>query len=392
MKSEGEAMGSRWAVKTRRIARGRWNALITCGAVLLFILGSKNGFNQDAQTLRDAAAKHDLLMGSAAHSKPLGAEPIYGATLAREYSVLEPESELKFDPIHLQPSTYNFEGPDKLVAFAQAHSMKVRGHTLVWHEQVPVWVLYPKVPWTPAALGKVLQDHIATVMGHYKGRIYAWDVVNEAFNDDGSMRSTVWYDKPGIGYAGQGTKTIEQALRWAHQADPSAKLFVNEYGAEVLNKKSDAIYAMAEDFVKRGVPLSGIGMQLHISPDFDQPENLASLRQNIRRLAALGLEVQFTELDVRLPSASGFNLGAQADTYKDLLGICLAEPACTLFQTWGFSDRHSWIPDYFKGFGWALPFDDNYQKKRAYAAMLKKLDSRGHAGPRPPVRAGNRSQ
>jgi len=357
------------------------------------LLLSSIGFAQSSdQTLRGAAAKHDLLMGAAAYSTRLDEEPIYAETLAREYSVLEPESELKFDPIHLQPSTYNFDGPDKLVAFALAHSMKVRGHTLVWHEQVPVWVLYPKTPWTPAALGQVLHDHIATVMGRYKGKIYAWDVVNEAFNDDGSMRSTVWYDKPGIGYAGEGTKTIEQALRWAHEADPQAKLFVNDYGAEILNRKSDAIYAMAKDFVARGVPLSGIGMQLHISPDFDDLENLASLRQNIRRLAALGLEVQFTELDVKLPNPSGFNLGAQADTYKDLLGICLTQPACTLFQTWGFTDRHSWIPAYSKGYGWALPFDENYQKKPAYNAMLKKLHAGGHTGPRPPARPASQSR
>jgi endo-1,4-beta-xylanase len=148
--------------------------------------------------------------------------------------------------------------------------MKVRGHNLLWYNQLPDWVASPAQPWTPATLNKVLEDHIANVVGQHKGKVYAWDVVNEPFNDDGSLRSYVWCNKPGIGFAGQGTRTIEQALRWAHAADPNAKLLVNEYGAETLNAKSNAVYAMAKDFVKRGVPLSGIGLQLHIIPGFDQ--------------------------------------------------------------------------------------------------------------------------
>ncbi|MFZ0746853.1 MAG: endo-1,4-beta-xylanase [Terracidiphilus sp.] len=328
-----------------------------------------------SQTLRGAAEKHHLLMGAAADSNSLS-EPLYAATLSTAYSQLEPENEMKFGPIHPEPGTYNFAGPDKLVAFAEAHSMKVRGHNLVWHEQVPNWFISPPVPWTPATLNQVLADHIATVVGHYKGKVYAWDVVNEPFNDDGTLRSTIWYNSPGIGFAGQGTRTIEQALRWAHAADPSAKLFVNEYGAEVINRKSDAVYAMAEDFVKRGVPLSGIGLQLHINTAFDQPDNLHSLTRNLRRLAALGLEVQFTEVDVELPNGSAASLAAEANTYKDLLGVCLRQPACTAFQTWGFTDKHSWIPEFHPGKGWALPFDQNYEKKPAYYAMLKELGSR----------------
>ena len=190
---------------------------------------------------------------------------------------------------------------------------------------------------------------------------------------DGSLRSSVWYDKPGIGFAGEGTKYIEQALIWAHAADPDAKLFVNEYGAETLNPKSDAVYAMARDFLSRGVPLNRIGLQLHVKSDFN---SFDSLRQNIHRLANLGLEVQFTEVDVKLPERSDISLRAEAEIYKDLLDACLAEPACTLFQTWGFTDRYSWIPQTFPGNGWALPFDENYQKKPAYDAMLKKLQSR----------------
>jgi len=336
------------------------------------------------QTLREAAQRHNLLIGTAADSRSL-AEPLYASTLANEYSLLEPENEMKFEPIHPKPGTYNFAGPDALVAFAEAHQMKVRGHNLVWQSQVPIWVISPQVPWTPATLNRMLADHIANVVGHYKGKVYAWDVVNEPFNDDGTMRSNVWYDKPGIGFAGKGTKTIEQALNWAHAADPAAKLFVNEYGAEMMNKKSDAVYAMAKDFVKRGVPLAGIGLQLHEGLSIDSPDALDSLSRNVRRLAALGLEVQFTEVDIRLPDDSAFNLAAQADAYKDLLKVCLREPACTAFQTWGFTDKHSWVPAVYHHEGWALPFDQNYGKKPAYTAMLKELKSQGDGRARPPA-------
>jgi endo-1,4-beta-xylanase len=336
------------------------------------------------QTLRDAAAKHHLLMGSAVDSRFLS-DPMYAPILASEYSQLEPENEMKFGPIHPAPDRYAFAGPDKLVEFAQAHGMKVRGHTLVWQSQVADWVTDPKTPWTPEALNKVLADHIATVVGRYRGKVYAWDVVNEPFNDDGSMRNSVWYNGPGIGFAGKGTKLIEQALVWAHAADPQAKLFVNEYGAEMLNRKSNALYAMAKDFVKRGIPLNGIGFQLHVGNSFDSFDALSSFRANIKRFAALGLEVQFTEVDVKENNAGKDNMSDQADTYKSLLSECLRQPACTAFQTWGFTDKHSWIPGENSGYGWALPFDDNYKKKRAYDAMMKKLKSKAHAGPRPPA-------
>jgi len=324
------------------------------------------------ETLRAKAQARDLIVGTAVDSHFLS-EPLYKSTLSREYSELEAENEMKFEPIHPAPTTYNYSGPDVLVAFAQTNSMKVRGHNLVSHGQVPDWVSSPLTPWTPSSLSAVLSSHIANVVGHYKGKIYAWDVVNEPFNFDGTIRSTIWSDSPGIGFAGQGTKTIEQALLWAHAADPAAKLFVNETGAETINPKSDAVYAMAQDFVNRGVPLTGIGLQLHVETSFDSTSTLESLSQNIQRLGALGLEVHFTEVDVRLQDGSATSLAAQAKSYQDLLKVCLAQTACKVFQTWGFTDMHSWIPEFYPGFGWALPFDETYAKKPAYDSLLKTL-------------------
>jgi endo-1,4-beta-xylanase len=311
-------------------------------------------------------------MGTAADSGYLSETP-YASTLSAEYTQLEPENEMKFGPIHPEPTTYDYSGPDTLVDYALRNNIKVRGATLVWHSQLPDWVTSPTTPWTTTTLSAVLADHIANVVGHYKGQVYAWDVVNEPFNDDGSIRSTIWYDSPGIGFAGQGTKSIEQALQWAHTADPAAILFVNDYGAEVGNAKSDAMYAMAQDFKSRGVPLGGVGLEFHIDPSFDNSDNLTSLGNNIQRFGALGLVVHISELDVRLPDDSASSLTAQASTYKDILNVCLQQTACTAFQTWGFTDKHSWIPSFFPGYGWALPFDENYQKKPAYNALLTTL-------------------
>jgi endo-1,4-beta-xylanase len=326
-----------------------------------------------AGTLRQAAESRHILIGSAAASKYLG-EADYSAILGSEFSQLQAENEMKFGPIHPRPDTdpnpYDFKGGDALVAFAQSHNMLVRGHTLVWHNQVSKWVTEGK--YSAPQLATILQGHIHTVMTHYAAKVYAWDVVNEAFNDDGSMRHTLWYDQPGIG-TGAGTKYIEQAFRWAHEADPGAKLFYNDYDAEEINKKSDAIYAMAEDFKKRGVPLDGVGFQAHVSLKFDDPAKLASFAKNMERFAKLGLEIHLTEIDVRLTDASPASLAEQAKLYGEITTLCVQQPACKLLQTWGFTDKHSWIPGFYKGQGWALLWDEKYKGKLAFEAVRDAL-------------------
>jgi endo-1,4-beta-xylanase len=320
-------------------------------------------------TLRQVGAAHNVIIGAAAASPHLS-DPDYAAILGSEFSQLQSENEMKFGSIHPRPNTdpkpYSFTGGDALVAFAESHNMLVRGHTLLWHNNVPHWLT--SGGYTPAQMASILQDHINTVLHHYASKIYAWDVVNEAFNDNGTMRSTLWYDQPGIG-AGSGTGYIEQALRWARAADPNAKLFYNDYDAEEINAKSDAIYAMAQDFKKRGVPLDGIGFQTHVILKFDEPKKLASYAKNLERFAKLGLDLHITELDVRLTDSTPASLQAQAHLYGEITRLCLQQPSCKLIQTWGFTDKYSWIPGFFKGYGWALLWDDNYRKKPAYAAV-----------------------
>jgi len=324
-------------------------------------------------TLRQAGAVHDITIGAAAATAFL-ADANYTAILGSEFSQLQAENQMKFGVIHPRPDSdpnpYDFKGGDTLVAFAASHNMKVRGHTLVWHNNVPKWV--SEGQFSSSQLAEILHNHIHTVVTHYAGKVYAWDVVNEAFNDDGTMRHTIWYDQPGIG-AGIGTKYVEQALRWAREADPNAKLFYNDYDAEEINKKSDAIYAMAQDFKKRGVPLDGVGFQTHVTLKFDDPAKLASYAKNLERFAKLGLELHMTELDIRMSDGGSVSLAAQAKLYGEITALCVQQPACKVLQTWGFTDKYSWIPRFYKGMGWALLWDENYQKKPAYEAVRDAL-------------------
>src|SRR5512133_3735883 len=243
------------------------------------------------QPLRDLAEQRGIRIGAAVNPARL-TEAAYAETLAREFNQAEPENAMKFGPIHPGASSYNFGPADAVVEFAWWHKMAVRGHTLVWHRQNPQWITQLTAP----QLAETLQEHIRNVVGRFAGKVYAWDVVNEAFNDAGTMRSSVWYDQPGVGLSG--TAYIEQAFRSARGADPKALLFYNDYGAEPMNAKADAIYEMAKDFKDRGVPIDGVGMQMHFTT---KAPVMDSVEANIRRLAELGLEVQITELDVRLP-------------------------------------------------------------------------------------------
>jgi len=283
----------------------------------------KNGAQPTDETLRQAGSAGNVIVGAAADPRHLD-ETEYASTLAAQFAQLEPENQMKFAVIHPrpgnEPAAYDFSLADQLVGFATQHNMKVRGHSFVWHQQVADWLTagVKNHEFDSVALNQILRDHIATVAKHYAGKVWAWDVVNEAFNADQTMRSTIWYDSPGIGFAGHGTRYIEEALRWAHSADPAAKLFYNDYDAETINPKSDAIYAMAKDFLSRGVPLDGIGFQAHLNLTFDDPKTLGSFATNLKRFGSLGLEIHITELDVALDSNDAKSLQTQAAVYRKL--------------------------------------------------------------------------
>ena len=319
-----------------------------------------------ASSLRSLAKARGRLIGAAVAVGPLRSEALYGQTLGREFSMLTPENAMKFGPLHPEPDHYNFRDADDIVAFAKANAMQVRAQPLVWHVELPRWLT--EGSFSRDALISILRQHIRTVAGRYRGQVDSWDAVNEAVDEDGSLRDTIWLKRIGPDY-------LDLAFRWAHETDPDARLFYNDFGGEGLGRKSDAIYALVQGLQKRGVPIHGVGLQLHVSLDSLPP--LRDVAANMNRLAALGLEVHITELDVRIKGpATEEKLAAQARIYRDLLGVCLSAQNCKAFMLWGFTDRHSWIPQFFSGSGAALIFDESYRLKPAYHALVDVLMGR----------------
>jgi endo-1,4-beta-xylanase len=316
----------------------------------------------EGEPLRELIQAHGLHIGAAVGPSQLRCEPAYAEVLGREFDMLTTENALKFGPVHPAPSSYDWEDADKIIEYAEEHGMRVRGHTLVWHRQLPSWV--EKRKWTREELIEVLHEHITTVVGRYRGRIAAWDVVNEAVEDDGSLRDTIWLRVIGPEY-------IEMAFRWAHEADPEARLFYNDYSCEDMGCKSDAVYTLVEGLVDKGVPIHGVGWQMHVAlGSSPKPDDV---RANLERLGGLGLEVQITEMDVRVRDSKPRTLERQADVYADMMQACLDADNCTAFVLWGFTDRHSWVPGFFEGWGWALVFDEEYGPKPAYRRLQEAL-------------------
>jgi endo-1,4-beta-xylanase len=346
---------------------GWWSAFLVC----VFALTS------NAQTLRVAADRASVLIGTAVRPSQFS-EKQYASVLAREFNLVEPEDAMKSWVLRPTRHTYDFRAGDQVVRFAKTHQMKVRGHCLVWGRDNPDWLIQQH--FTSRQLSSLLHDHISRVMRHYDSQVFAWDVVNETLDEDGRLRDSIWYNQPGIGLAANGTAYIEQVFRWAHKADPHALLFYNEAEAEALNRKSDAMYAIVKDFKRRGVPMDGIGLQMHLSiADADLGSMTTSMSANIARFSALGVQVHITELDVSVPvdssgTASPEDLKRQADVYRGVVSACLQNPGCTAIQTWGFTDRYSWIRSHSRGTrGQALLFNRDYEPKPSYWAVLRAL-------------------
>lgn len=353
-----------------------WRKVATrLARILLPILAFSATGSTPSSTLRQAADRANLLIGAAVRPS-LFSEAAYSETLARDFNMVEPEDVMKWWVVRRHAGAFDFHDGDEVVRFAHAHGMKVRGHCLVWDHDNPKWLT--EGHFTPEQLLNLLREHITTVMKHYAGEVFAWDVVNEALDQNGQVKDSPWYNGPGIGFAGGGTAYIEQAFRWAHAADPQALLFYNEAEGEGMNRKSDAVYAMAKDFKRRGVPINGVGLQLHLSRlDFDSH----AVAHNISRLTALGLQVHITELDISLPldsagQPSAEDVQRQAVLYRGLVHACVQNPGCTALQTWGFTDKYSWIGSHSRGTrGAALPFDRAYRPKPSFDAMLEEISN-----------------
>jgi endo-1,4-beta-xylanase len=305
--------------------------------------------------LRDAAAQTGRLVGAAVFSSRLGSDATYAGAAGRHFNYVTAEWEMKWDPVQRVQGRFDFTGGDAIVAFAESRGMRVKGHALVWHGATPTWV----DSLSPPELRIAFEDHIRTVAGHYRGRVHAWDVVNEAIDDSrAGLRSTVFS-------RGLGADYVAEAFRLARKADPEAQLIYNDYGGEGLNRKSNDIYDLMKGLRERGL-VDGVGLQMHVSAAAFPA--VAEIQANIRRLADLGLQVNISEMDVRTRDVAGDAAAKrqrQLQVYRDVVASCVAVPRCEAVTFWGFTDAHSWIDAAF-GPDDPLLFDEEYRAKPAF--------------------------
>ena len=315
--------------------------------------------------LRELAEAQNKRIGSAVNTNLLASDATYRAALAREFSSVTAENVMKWALVEPVRGAPDYSAADRLVQFARQHDQVVRGHTLVWHNQLPAWLT--ETASTTAELADVLHEHIVQEVSHFQGSIDAWDVVNEPFNEDGSWRDTTWLRALGPDYVGL-------AFGWARAADPQAKLYLNDYNVESIGPKSDAMYALVQDLLARGIPVQGVGFQAHLGIEPGFP---STLRANLERFAGLGLDLAITEADVRVTLApTPAMLATQAEYFARLMQACLDVPRCGSFTVWGFGDAHSWVPRAFKGYGAATLLDEHLQPKPAYTAISEVLRAR----------------
>ena len=278
-------------------------------------------------TLKYGAAQASRLIGAALTASRLS-EAGYAATAAAEFNSVTPENEMKWTFTEPTRGTFTFEQGDAIATFAAQHGMQVRGHTLVWHSQLPTWVSDIT---DPVDLRNVMLNHIFRVVTHFRGKVVAWDVVNEAVADGGqSLRDSVFHQRLGAGF-------IDEAFRVANTADPDARLYYNEYGAEGMGAKSNAVYNLVQGMLARGVPIHGVGLQMHTGTTASP--SAADIASNIQRLAALGLEVVISEMDVQICTS---DVDAQSRRFHDIVAVCVAASACKAVTVWGVPDKYSW--------------------------------------------------
>lgn len=336
-----------------------------------------------ANSLQAHARSHGMVAGAAIVVRALQSDPAMQQLIAEQYGIVVPEGELKWRALRPAQDRFDFTESDAFFAFAKAHGLQVRAHTMVWHNSVPDWLQN-----SPKELDvrQLLVDHIQTVARRYSGRVHSWDVVNEAIlpadgREDG-LRKSFWFDRIGPDY-------IELAFRTAHEADPHAKLTYNDYGVEYDNPdetvRRAAILSLLRRLQQRGVPLHAVGIQAHIKAG--SPSSIGKgLAEYIESVRLMGLEVYLTELDVNEDDLLFEDVARRdhevANTYRSLLSVALANPAVKSVLTWGVSDRRTWLND-----GpthqrkqpnrpqRSLPFDRDYRPKETFFAMRDCIDA-----------------
>ena len=349
-----------------------------------------------AQTsLRDLGRRHGLFIGSAISDTALAdtTDTTYRQIAATQFSTVTPENVMKWDALEPTRGTYNWGPADEFVKFAQANHQLIRGHVLVWHSQLPKWLTdgVSAATISKTELNDLLKKHITDVVTHFKGKIWQWDVVNEAVADSWATPDGVigykgfWYTNLGAGF-------IADSFRWARAADPRALLFYNDYNIDAFGDhsakdKAQFVYTMVKSLRAAGVPVDGVGSQAHLSTRYGNYDAL-QIADLLDAFAGLGVATALTEVDVRIKMTDGVKAGtsddinpafqAQAANYSALLQGCLASRHCISFTVWGFDDKHNWTTTTDLGSGpggeaLAGIYDANYKPKRAFNTLKADL-------------------
>ena len=331
--------------------------------------------NAADETIRQLAKERGRFIGTILNSEWFNdaIEPEFEEIHKTQFNVVVAENEMKFDATEPKEDEFNFEKGDKMVKYAQANGLRVRGHALAWHSQVANWVNDYKGQ--KEKLLAVLKNHITKVVSHWKGQIAEWDVVNEAVNDD---YNADWRSTNSVWYEGIGAEFLDSAFVWAHEADPDAELCYNDYSIEWgLREGSKASFVVEQ--VKRwkanGIPITCVGTQTHIEIAHETtPQNVRALA---KALAELNVTLNITELDIGFPKGSAGKLteadyAKQGHLYRQFMDVFLEEPNMGEFVIWGLTDAHSWL-DEQQGKTEGLLFDKQYNPKPAYDSVMASL-------------------
>jgi endo-1,4-beta-xylanase len=322
---------------------------------------------EPCDTAQALFSHYSFPVGVAINPAELYPNSAYQRLATQHFNSITPENIFKPRYLHPAPERYEWAEADQLAAFARANNQRLHGHTLIWHQQLPGWMT--SFSGNADAWEALFRDHIQTICRHFRGQVTSWDVVNEAFDADGGLRSTIWSQHLGGSY-------LEKAFRYAHEADPDALLFYNDYDLESNPAKRQAVLAWLRTMRQRGVPVHGLGLQMHIS--IAHPDN-AQLAEALREAQKTGLQLHLSEIDVsvnplgQVIAPTPALLQRQAEKLAFLVRTYRELPRAQQFGItfWGVSDRNTWMRRYFQRDDYPLLFDDNYQPKPAFCILAR---------------------
>lgn len=351
------------------IANGKKMKIISLLILLTFFLGCKKEEISKCDDSIGLFTFSSYPIGTAIDFIELGNDPLYKSIAIKQFNSITPENIFKAEYLHPEPLFFNWTEADSLVSFCQNNNKRLHGHTLIWHQQLPQWIL--DYQGSTSDWEQLMKVHIQTIMTHFKNKVTAWDVVNEAFNEDGTLRNSIWKQKIGVSY-------LEKAFLYAKEADPNALLFYNDFNLESNPTKRNSVLALLNNLRNRGVKIDGIGIQMHISNYYPESTQIANSFQEI---VADNYKIHVSELDISVnplgkdivPSETLFNeqanlLGRVVINYNKIpkqyqYGITF----------WGISDKNSWIRSFYNREDYPLLYDDNYLPKPCYCKLLRTL-------------------